>query len=186
MENAGRHDDDLRITCPRCGTYELIGRATISDSYRWDSELRNGLSCAARQAHETEQMLKVTSENAAELAAPHMQTRVSDNFERFLNAIAKRAIRPDNAASFNLNDDFPIIDCTAGKSLNGTSPGPSNRNWLYRRVQERTLSNLCFQWTAGIRCSRFLAQEAFRAAASWPCGSQMKRRVLTNRVSSQP
>jgi hypothetical protein len=110
MRNVG--ENALLISCPRCGTYELIGLNTIlSDSYHWNSELRNGLSCAARQTHEAAETLRITSENAAELAAPHMQTRVSDNLERFLQEIAKRAIRPHEGAWFHLNEDFTIIDC---------------------------------------------------------------------------
>ena len=117
MRNAGA--SLLRITCPCCGTYELSGRIAISsDSDNWDSDLRKALSCAARQTHEAgEPLLKITSENAAELAAPHMHTRVADNLERFLQAIAKRAIRPHEGAWFNLKDDFPIIDCHSRKEF---------------------------------------------------------------------
>jgi hypothetical protein len=135
MRNAGK-SDALSITCPRCGTYNLLGSEVIADTYNWDAELRASLSCAARQAHEAGEPLTITSRNAAELAAPHMQARVADNLERLLQVAAKRAGRPHRGAWFNLNDDIPVIDCHSRDEFEWYI------NWLKQR-------NLAFQTGAG-------------------------------------
>src|SRR5579864_5672435 len=110
MRNSGVFDG-LLIECPRCGRYELIGREAISQSFRWTPEVKNALSCAARQASEGTQPLRITGANAAELAQPHMNTRVSDNQERLLREIATRAGRPPRGAGFSPAKDFTLIDC---------------------------------------------------------------------------
>jgi hypothetical protein len=111
MQNSGVFDG-LRIECPQCGRYELVGVETLIASSRWGAELRCALSCAARQATEAGRPLRITSESvAAELAVPHMHSRVSDNRERLLSQIAKRARRPSVGATFTLADDFTLIDC---------------------------------------------------------------------------
>jgi hypothetical protein len=103
--------DGLLIECPQCGRYELIGPQTTSESFQWAPELRRALSCAARQAAEAGQPLRITSGTAAEFAEPHMHTRVSDNRERLLREAAKRAGRPHIGAPFSLANDFTLIDC---------------------------------------------------------------------------
>jgi nucleoside 2-deoxyribosyltransferase len=111
MQNSGVFDG-LLITCPQCGRYELKGVPAIFASFEWAPKLRSALSCAARQAAEAGQPLRITStEAAAEFAEPHMHTRVSDNQERLLREVAKRAGRPNIGASFSLTNDFPLIDC---------------------------------------------------------------------------
>jgi hypothetical protein len=111
MQNSGVFDG-LVIICPQCGRYELAGTAAIVASFQWKSELRNALSCAARQATEAGQPLRITSAEAGtKFAEPHMNTRVSDNQERLLREIAKRAGRPNGEASFLLPRDFTLIDC---------------------------------------------------------------------------
>jgi hypothetical protein len=109
MQNSGVMDG-LLIECPLCGKYELAGKA-ISDSYTWENGLRNALSCAARQASERGQRIQITGTNATELAQPHMNTRVSDNQERLLREIARRAVRPQETVWLALNRDFTLIDC---------------------------------------------------------------------------
>jgi len=117
MRNSGVLDG-LLIVCPQCGTYELIGHETISASFEWPRELRSALSCAARQATEAGQPLRITSNDAAsELAEPHMNTRVSDNLERLLREVAKKARRPHVGASFSPANDFTIIDCYSEKEF---------------------------------------------------------------------
>lgn len=111
MQNSGV-SDGLLITCPQCGRYELRGGPAISASFQWTPELRGALSCAARQATEAGQPLRITSAEAAvEFAEPHMHTRVSDNQERLLREAAKRAVRPGRDASFTPTNDFTLIDC---------------------------------------------------------------------------
>jgi hypothetical protein len=110
MRNSGV-PDALQIVCPQCGSYELIGVNAMSESFRWPNQVRSGLSCAARQASEAGQPLRITSENALDLAEPHMNTRVSENQERLLREIAKRADRPNKTASFSPPTDFTVIDC---------------------------------------------------------------------------
>jgi hypothetical protein len=111
MQNSGVFDG-LLITCPQCGRYELKGVPAVFASFQWAPELRSALSCAARQAAEAGQPLRITStEAAAEFAEPHMHTRVSDNQERLLREVAKRAGRPNIGASFSLTNDFTLIDC---------------------------------------------------------------------------
>src|SRR5579863_6721632 len=111
MRNSGV-TNGLLIVCPQCGTYELIGHEAISASFEWAPELRSALSCAARQASEARQPLRITSTNVAEeYAGPHMHTRVADNLELLLHEIAKRARRPHMGATFTLANDFTLIDC---------------------------------------------------------------------------
>ncbi len=110
MNNSGV-PDGLKIVCPQCGRYELIGHASILGSFQWPNVLRHALSCAARQASEAGQPLRITGANAVDLAEPHMNTRVSDNQERLLREIAKRAGRPHQGASFSPATDFTLIDC---------------------------------------------------------------------------
>lgn len=110
MRNSGVFDG-LLIECPRCGQYELIGWEAIFGSFQWTPELRGGLSCAARQASEARQPLRITAANATAFAEPHMNTRVSDNQERLLHEVARRAGRPQMWASFSSSTDFTLIDC---------------------------------------------------------------------------
>src|SRR5437879_2497655 len=100
LGNSGLHDG-LFFECPRCGRYELVGTEAIRQSYTWSPELKKPLSCAARQAAEGSQPLRITDSNAAELAQPHINTRVWDNQERLLREIARRAKRPQNGAGFS-------------------------------------------------------------------------------------
>jgi hypothetical protein len=110
IRNSGVHDG-LLIECPRCGKYELVGRAAVSNNPQWAPEVRNALSCAARQASEAGQTLRITQANAVELAQPHLNTRVVDNQERLLQIIARKAGRPGEAAGFYPDKDFTLIDC---------------------------------------------------------------------------
>lgn len=111
MGNAGANSS-LWIMCPLCGRYELIGPIAATHNIPWSREVQLALSCAARQAFESGQTLRISSASDAEnLARPHMDTRVADNQERLLREIAKRAKRPDSAATFNLTTDFTLIDC---------------------------------------------------------------------------
>ncbi len=110
MRNAG-DVDGLVIECPRCGRYELIGPEAIDQSFNWSSELRNPLSCAARQASEAGRPIRIMGKNAADLARPHTNSRVADNQERLLREIAKRAVRPQGVATFSPQADFTLIDC---------------------------------------------------------------------------
>src|SRR5580698_8307078 len=93
MRNSGVIDG-LLIECPQCGRYELNGHEAIFESYQWSADLRPALSCAARQASETGQPLKITASNAAEHAEGHARTRTSDNTERLLLQIATLSKRP--------------------------------------------------------------------------------------------
>src|ERR1035441_10396286 len=93
MRNSGVQDG-LVIECPQCGRYELIGQDAIFGSFQWTPELRLTLSCAARQASESGYPLRITSANVAEFLEPHNKSRVSDNQERLLHEVARRAGRP--------------------------------------------------------------------------------------------
>lgn len=106
-----QHNQGLLITCPRCGEYVLADGNAIPKSSGWSPEVRNGLSCAARQASDGGQRLTITDTNAADLAQPHINTRVVDNQERLLREIARRAIRPQSDATFSPRRDFAVIDC---------------------------------------------------------------------------
>jgi len=89
----------------------MVGPVAVSENSRWTPEIRNALSCASRQASEQGQPIRITASNAVELAQPHMNTRVSDNQERLLQEIARRAGRPQNGALFSTKKDFTLIDC---------------------------------------------------------------------------
>jgi hypothetical protein len=111
MGNAGSHSS-LWVTCPLCGRYELIGPFAATHNIRWSKEVRQALSCATRQASESGRTLKISSlSDGEDLARPHMNTRVVENQERLLQEMAKRAQRPDGAATFNPTTDFTLIDC---------------------------------------------------------------------------
>jgi hypothetical protein len=110
MRNSGEFHG-LLIECPRCGRYELVGDKAIAQSFQWTPELKNALSCAARQASEADRPIRIAGANAEELAQPHMNTRVSDNQERLLREIARRARRPQRGAGFSPPKDFTLIDC---------------------------------------------------------------------------
>jgi hypothetical protein len=110
MRNSGEFDG-LIIECPRCGTYGLIGREAMSQSFNWTSEVKNALSCAARQASEAGQPIRIAGSNAVDLARPHMNTRVSDNQERLLREIARGADRPQKGVGLSPETDFTVIDC---------------------------------------------------------------------------
>src|SRR5947208_1428298 len=91
----------LLVECPLCGRYELSGQDTIAVSWNWGDDLRRALSCATRQAHEAEQRIRLTDHNVGEVAEHHFRSRVSDNEDRLLREIAKRAGRPHRGASFS-------------------------------------------------------------------------------------
>jgi hypothetical protein len=110
MQNNGT-SDGLLIECLQCGRYELIGQEAIFRSFDWPPDLKRALSCAARQASEGGQPLRITDSNAAELAEPHLNTRVSDNQARLLREVAKRARRPHMGVRFSPATDFTLIDC---------------------------------------------------------------------------
>jgi hypothetical protein len=110
MNNSGVFDG-LLIDCPRCGRYELVGPKATAQSFQWSPEVRNALSCAARQASEDGQPLRITGANAPDLARPHTDTRVVDNRERLLRVIAQKSVRPLKAARFLPRTDFTLIDC---------------------------------------------------------------------------
>jgi hypothetical protein len=110
MRNSGRFDG-LLIECPRCGKYEMVGPLAFGLVSSWPWSRRNALSCAARQASDSGQPLTITYPNAAELAAPHEKTRISDNIDRLLFHVAKRSERPGGRTTFDLNADFTVIDC---------------------------------------------------------------------------
>jgi hypothetical protein len=110
MRNSGEFHG-LLIECPRCGRYELVGDKAIAQSFQWTPELKNALSCAARQASEADRPIRIAGANAEELAQPHMNTRVSDNQERLLREIARRARRPQRGAGFSPPTDFTLVDC---------------------------------------------------------------------------
>ncbi len=107
--------DGVIVKCPQCGHYEQgIGRPFFE---RLSPELRGGLSCATRQAFEAGQQLRVTKENAKEIAESHLRTRVVDNQERLIREVAKRAGRPHNGAWFSFATDFTLIDCQSSKEF---------------------------------------------------------------------
>ena len=110
MRNGGTFDG-LLIDCPRCGRYELVGVDAMALSFQWPTEMRNALSCAARQGLESQQPIRILATNMEDLARPHMNSRAVDNQERLLRAVAKRAIRPHRAAEFSVKSDFTVIDC---------------------------------------------------------------------------
>lgn len=110
MQNSGE-PRGLLIECPQCGRYFLVGPEAIVRSFAWPDEIRKPLSCAARQASEIGEPIRISRDNAQDLARPHMNTRVSDNQERLLREIARRAVRPPAGAAFRLADDFTLIDC---------------------------------------------------------------------------
>jgi len=116
MRSAGVFDV-LLIECPQCGRYELKGPEAIFESFRWDPALRCALSCATRQAYEAGQPLRLIGATAGELASQHANTRVSDNQERLLREIAKRAGRPQRGAGFTFATDFTLIDCYSAEEF---------------------------------------------------------------------
>lgn len=101
----------LRIECPQCGQYQLADQQAIAESFGWSDSTRRPLSCASRQAYESGQPLRIKGGSASELAQPHSKTRVSNNQERLLREIAKKAVRPDGGGEFSLDRDFTLIDC---------------------------------------------------------------------------
>src|ERR1035438_1758214 len=108
-------NDGLQVECPQCGQYESsVGRQAFE---RLPPELRTGLSCAARQAFEAGQRLKITTANAKEIAEPHFGTRVADNQERLLREVATKAGRPPNGAWFSFLTDFTLIDCQSSEEF---------------------------------------------------------------------
>jgi hypothetical protein len=84
----------LLIECPRCGKYELIIPLAPALIDTWTPSLRDALSCATRQASESDHPLRITASNAMELAQPHENASISDNIDRLLFQIAKLSIRP--------------------------------------------------------------------------------------------
>jgi hypothetical protein len=110
MRNSGVFDG-LAVDCPRCGSYELVGPEAITMSFNWESDLRNALSCAARQASVSGQPIRIVGNNAVDLARPHMNTRVLENQERLLRTVAAMAGRPKRVAVFWPATDFTLIDC---------------------------------------------------------------------------
>jgi hypothetical protein len=110
MQNSGVFDG-LLIECPQCGRYELIGGEVIWASFQWQPEFRCALSCAARQASESGQPVRINVSNAVELAEGHAGTRVNNNIDRLLQQIAVRSVRPGSAAKLCPDTDFTLVDC---------------------------------------------------------------------------
>jgi len=65
-----------------------------------------------------------------------MNPRVSDNRERLLREIAKRAIRPERGAEFSTKKDFTLIDCFTEQEF----------HWYLQWMQQQKLT---FQTSAG-------------------------------------
>jgi nucleoside 2-deoxyribosyltransferase len=110
MTNSGVFDG-LRIECPQCGTFVLVGEGLLR-SGDWPPAVKSGLSCAARQASNSGNPIKITTFKAAvEIAEAHTRTRVNENIDRLLFEIAAQSVRPGGAAEFDLERDFTLIDC---------------------------------------------------------------------------
>jgi hypothetical protein len=104
--------------CPRCGEYETEGKQADSAIYDLTNELKCALSCAARQASEAGQRLQITESNAADLAVPHLRTRVVDNIDKLLQLIAIRSKRPGGAwTDLNIESDLRLIDCHSAREF---------------------------------------------------------------------
>jgi hypothetical protein len=121
----------LVVKCPRCGEYELLNEA-VPQTYQWNPETRNPLSCAARQAYESGQPLRITGTNAADLARPHANSRVADIQERLLREIAKKAVRPQGVATFSPQTDFTLIDCYNNNEFSWYVASLSNQGLITR------------------------------------------------------
>lgn len=110
--NTIRLDPDVLVNCPRCGEYELPAMEWNGLSrVVWSQEFRSALSCAARQASETGERLRITEENARTYSEAHVDTRVADNLDNLLRCIARHAPRPGSVVSFFTDTDFTLIDC---------------------------------------------------------------------------
>jgi hypothetical protein len=102
----------LLINCPQCGMFMWYEYDDIFASWRWlDPTLKCALSCATRQASEARQVVQITGTTAIQLAEAHLNTRVSENQERLLREIAKKAVRPHVEVRFSRKSDFTLIDC---------------------------------------------------------------------------
>jgi hypothetical protein len=99
------------IECVRCGRYACADTSAMAHTEALGSEVKDPLSCAARQASESGHPLTITTTNAAELAEPHATARVSDNVDKLLRLIAARSRRPGGEAQFDVGADFTLIDC---------------------------------------------------------------------------
>jgi hypothetical protein len=141
MRNSGVYDG-LLIECPQCGRYELTNRKAIFETFHWDSKLKSALSCAARQATEAGQSLRITDTNALEFAEPHMKTRVSDNQERLLREIAKRAGRPHFGVQFTPTTDFTMIDCFSAEEFNWYIEWSKNQGFVIQTAASPTSADL--------------------------------------------
>jgi hypothetical protein len=129
MGNGGQFADVI-INCPLCGSFELVGEGAVAASWHWDLGLRSALSCATRQATEAGEQIRITAHNAEDLAAPHMHTMVSDNQERLLRQVAKRAGRPHQGAFLSFETDFTVIDCFS----------PEEFRWYIEWVENQKLA----------------------------------------------
>jgi Nucleoside 2-deoxyribosyltransferase len=99
------------MSCPQCGRYIIDIPTAMVAKIGWKPEKKAALSCAARQASEAGELLQIASDTVEELAHAHLHTRVSDNTEKLLLQVAKRAPRPNQGAPFSLKNDFTLIDC---------------------------------------------------------------------------
>ena len=102
----------FQVKCPQCGVYLWYEYDDIFASWRWlDPILKCALSCATRQSFEAKQVVQITETTALQLAEAHLNTRVSENQERLLREIAKKAVRPHVEVPFSSKSDFTLIDC---------------------------------------------------------------------------
>ena len=108
----------VQYECAQCGHYGLILSETVFPSGGDNPDFRAALSCATRQASDAGMPLRINRSNAAELAAPHTYTRVSDNIERLLRRIAQQAGRPTRSVSLAPDTDFTVIDCFTKQEFN--------------------------------------------------------------------
>lgn len=119
------------LTVPKCGKYELGLAAAVRVDELTD-DLRNALSCATRQASEAGDVLPITDTNVSEMAASHTNTRVADNQQRLLEAIARRQKKPNLPARVISAEDFTLIDCA----------GPMEFEWHLKWLTVQNLADI--------------------------------------------
>ena len=103
-------DFDLEtVQCPVCGEYKIYRDLTHELDGLGDAG--GFLSCATRQNWESAQSgLKLSRENAEELAKQHSRTSVKANLDKLVAFLGSKIKRPSGRHRFKTAVDYPVID----------------------------------------------------------------------------
>ena len=108
--------DAYRVTCPRCGTYDISGTALVTMKGE-HTDLLPYLSAHTRQSFEFGGRIVPLSSTWPALAEAHKHTSVQQRAEKLLRVIESRTRQPGEYVNVNLDLDYPLVDALDKEGL---------------------------------------------------------------------